>query len=671
MTLSTFDVTSKVGADFLKHTVKMEDENNYLEHYGVKGMKWGVRKDLKKARTPKARKEYLAKKDSKWLAKTKDPKKASRVARRASREAKKLTKQLNRRYKKAGYKLKGNPLRRTNINNKRNLAAKQQYETELKGILEFSLDRAAHKVYKNSPSRLYQVNLKRNKDGTLKAEVAPRKNPKIDKQMAKLTRYHDKMDRRDEYKKRREQQKKIKHSDVPEESDNIEDLIGLEFDLPVDEDGFVTNIDIPNLGGEDLEHSVKMELGEDFLEHYGVKGMKWGVRKEEDEEVVPAGGKRDDEDEEEKEGEEGETDGDVGASDEDKPKHNIGDFIQYPNGERVEYVSALGTSGKFLEPKEVAAADRLAKDMEQYANRFDDLKASSEKYEKELRSYNDKSNLTPEERKKRDRVERIADELTVSMYDAHLGYQKRSGELALMKAKAREAETAYYKNNPTEKRPPIKTPPHGVITIPAPRASEEEKKRKGVAHYDDSDYLEHYGVKGMKWGVRKDGKPQGYQGGKSSKKKKKTKSSISGILDPEERAKRRLKKAQKKFRVNQTKAKAAAYEKASKAAEASVKKSSSSGNSSESSSQKSNKVSSWSDDELRQAVARLDLEKRYTTLMAERQPKSRKAAVAKVVNKAASEAAGELLKAGIKTGAAYAVKQSFGVNLDQKGKKKK
>lgn len=34
---------------------------------------------------------------------------------------------------------------------------------------------------------------------------------------------------------------------------------------------------------------------------------------------------------------------------------------------------------------------------------------------------------------------------------------------------------------------------------------------------DDSPYLEHYGIKGMKWGVRKDGKPQGFQYGKVKK----------------------------------------------------------------------------------------------------------------------------------------------------------
>lgn len=41
------------------------------------------------------------------------------------------------------------------------------------------------------------------------------------------------------------------------------------------------------------------------------------------------------------------------------------------------------------------------------------------------------------------------------------------------------------------------------------------------------DALIHYGIKGMHWGIRKDGKPQGYQGSGKGRGRKKSKSSIS------------------------------------------------------------------------------------------------------------------------------------------------
>jgi hypothetical protein len=47
---------------------------------------------------------------------------------------------------------------------------------------------------------------------------------------------------------------------------------------------------------------------------------------------------------------------------------------------------------------------------------------------------------------------------------------------------------------------------------------------------NDDEHLAHYGVIGMKWGVRKDGKPQGFQYGRSSNKKKKTSSPVKRFV---------------------------------------------------------------------------------------------------------------------------------------------
>ena len=249
MTQNTFDDTSSVGSDF-------------IQHYGVKGMKWGVRRDLKKLPTKKAREAYISEKDAGWRAKTEDPKKAIRAAKRASREATRMTKQLNKKYKDMGYKLKGNSLSKKSIDNRKNRLVRNQYDIELRGIIESSLDSAAYKVYKNSPSRLYQVNLSRDLDGTVSAKIVPRQNAKLDKQRAAIT----------------NKARKIKHSD-----EGSQDLY---VKMEEDADGFVIDIQLPEFDLElvedetTIDHSDLSELGSDFLLHYGVKGMKWGVRKD-------------------------------------------------------------------------------------------------------------------------------------------------------------------------------------------------------------------------------------------------------------------------------------------------------------------------------------------------------------------------------------------------------
>src|SRR5690606_4927505 len=61
--------------------------DGFLAHYGVKGMKWGVRKDRKSS--------GLQRKDDRWVRR-KSAKVTEKARKKSSREIKKLTKELQR-----------------------------------------------------------------------------------------------------------------------------------------------------------------------------------------------------------------------------------------------------------------------------------------------------------------------------------------------------------------------------------------------------------------------------------------------------------------------------------------------------------------------------------------------------------------------------------------------
>lgn len=394
-----------------------------------------------------------------------------------------------------------------------------------------------------------------------------------------------------------------------------------------------------SLGAKYLDHSdsVKMEIGNDFLEHYGVKGMKWGVRKKDEE-----------------------------------PKREYNKVVRTnEDGSKEIYVGGAGTAGRFLDDEEQKRADELAELIPQVDSDYEKAKSEHEKLKSEYEKLDKVSKTLSENDPKHDaavsktweawvrsdEVRKKRDKLSMERVDLRT-------ELNDLRSKAVALEREDSKKNPGSGRRAVVMPAPGKTTYTSksdPAGANDVRFKKKVRHTDDSDYLEHYGVRGMKWGVRKDGKPQGYQGGSGSSRKRK-KSKVSDVLDPEKRAKRRLAKAKKNYRVSQAKAQAEALEKATKAA---------STNSASTSPKKASSISSVSDDELRSAVARLELEKRYMTLVAERQPTSRKAQIGKVVSKAANEVASEALKQGMKYGIGVAVKQATGADINKKQKGKK
>lgn len=151
------------------------------------------------------------------------------------------------------------------------------------------------------------------------------------------------------------------------------------------------------------------------------------------------------------------------------------------------------------------------------------------------------------------------------------------------------------------------------------------------------DHIAHYGVMGQKWGVRKDGKPQGFQYGKNG-----TASLGTGGLKGPSRAEAAQKTAEANRLAQQRRAEAqrrVAQEKASrKAANA--------------------RRTTMSDSELRERVNRLEMEKRLDTLTKE-QIEPGKTAVKEFLSSTGGKVATGVALAVVGATVTYAVNKAF------------
>lgn len=214
-----------------------------------------------------------------------------------------------------------------------------------------------------------------------------------------------------------------------------------------------------------------------------------------------------------------------------------------------------------------------------------------------------------------------------------------------------------------------------------------ENQKRQVSHselaIDDAldDYLMHYGVPGMKWGVRKQRKGSG-SGRSTSKSSSTKKSAPDGVSDKirqrlsaNGRAKSRIAKARRKAKVAEEEAKAAeriAKAKARTQASTDAPTQSQNGSSNSSSNQNDNSnnggkndknaypdhrtdtsttrrtgTSQYTDKELNDTIRRMKLESEYSNLVAQSKPKSTSQKMREFGKKAVADAAGNAVKAGL------------------------
>ena len=248
-----------------------------LAHHGVKGMKWGVRKDGKpqgyqgadrkeglsdrfvedlKVMDPKNRTHAVEREDKEWKQHiTTDSDRLKYTISTSEKVAKKEIKKLNKEY------------RRKDLSDE---SVKEQYAKDVADTLVDAYDYGSYVEFGLSPSGAHRVVVMPSADDPNKfhAGVFLRYNDEIQKDL-------------DSVRESDEKRKAVKH----QEGGPGKQYVRYPIEFEVDSDGLIVDLETKinegkKVGSLELKHhdltAVSMS---DALMHHGVKGMKWGVRK--------------------------------------------------------------------------------------------------------------------------------------------------------------------------------------------------------------------------------------------------------------------------------------------------------------------------------------------------------------------------------------------------------